>query len=89
MFSRYFRRPKGAKTKICFTFGAFVVLLSSSFVVAVVVSTGADLPALCCYFADVSKIALMLSILVRSLPFSGLSRFARLGWLQICPYFAF
>ena len=40
VFSREFRRPKRAKTKICFTFGAFVVLLSSSFVVAVVVSTG-------------------------------------------------
>ena len=40
MFSRENRRPKGAKTKICFTFVAFVVLLSSSFVVAVVVSTG-------------------------------------------------
>ena len=40
VFSRDFRRPKRAKTKICFTFGAFVVLLSSSFVVAVVVSTG-------------------------------------------------
>ena len=34
------RRPKTAKTKIYFTFGAFVVLLSSSFVVAVVVSIG-------------------------------------------------
>ena len=30
VFSRDFRRPKGAKTKICFTSGAFVVLLSSS-----------------------------------------------------------
>lgn len=40
VFSREFGRPKTAKTKIYFTFGASVVLLSSSFVVAVVVSTG-------------------------------------------------
>ena len=40
VFSRENRRPKRAKMKFCFTFGAFVVLLSSSFVVAVVVSTG-------------------------------------------------
>ena len=33
MFSRDFGRPKRAKTKICFIFGAFVVLLSSSFAV--------------------------------------------------------
>lgn len=40
VFSRDFARPKTAKIKIYFTFGAFVVLLSSSFGVAVVVSTG-------------------------------------------------
>ena len=40
VFSRENRRPKTAKAKICFTFGASVVLLSSSFVVAVVVPTG-------------------------------------------------
>ena len=43
MFSRDFRRPKAAKLKIYFNFEgcrASVVLLSSSFVVAVVVSTG-------------------------------------------------
>ena len=40
VFSREFGRPKTAKTKIYFTFGASVVLLSSSFVVAVVVPTG-------------------------------------------------
>lgn len=39
VFSRDFGRPKTAKFKIYFNFEAFVVLLSSSFVVAVVVST--------------------------------------------------
>ena len=40
VFSREFRRQERAKFKIYFNFVAFVVLLSSSFVVAVVVSTG-------------------------------------------------
>ena len=55
VFSRDFRRPKRAKFKIYFNFDGFVALLSSSFVVAVVVSAGAGVQALRCYFADVSK----------------------------------
>ena len=60
MFSRDFRRPKRAKFKIYLSFEGFVALLSSSFVVAVVVPAGAGVQALRCYFADVSKIVLIL-----------------------------
>ena len=72
---------KNGKSEIYFGFGAFVVLLSSSFVVAVVVSTG------CRWCAPAP------SLWVCSVPFlpafalfpAFLSRFA----FRICPYLAF
>ena len=72
MFSRENRRPKRAKMKFCFTFGAFVVLLSSSFVVAVVVPTWAG-GAGSLGHQDLRRLALVLWSCVPS--FCPLSRF--------------
>ena len=84
VFSRENRRQQRAKTKICFTFGAFVVLLSSSFVVAVVVSTG-------CRWCRVQGLQVVCGVC--SVPFSlSLVRFPALlsvHRLRIWLYFAF
>lgn len=83
MFSREFRRQERAKIKIYFTFGAFVVLLSSSFVVAVVVSTGAAGRAFggCPCFRGVFRpfalpfVSLLLSFPALPFKYSSISRF--------------
>lgn len=73
VFHRDFRRPKTAKFKIYFNFEASVVLLSSSFVVAVVVSTECRLRGF--------RTCWMLAVVLWSSggafrPFCPLSRFA-------------
>ena len=70
---------KNGKSEIYFGFGAFVVLLSSSFVVAVVVSTE------CRWSAFVARPAFVPC----SPPFARFPAFLYCFAFQICPYLAF
>ena len=86
VFSRGFRRPEGAKFKIYLIFEGCRGFRCGSLFGAVVVSTGCRWSGSLCYFADVSKNVLMLSILACSLPFPAL---LVVCWLEIWLYFAF
>ena len=87
VFSRDFRRQQRAKFKIYFNFGAFVVLLSSSFVVAVVVSTGAGVQDLS-RLRDLPEVGSG-PLVVCSVPFARFTALYLSCCLQIWLYFAF
>ena len=78
---------KKGKSEIYFGFGAFVVLLSSSFVVAVVVSTGPEVGRLS-MLQDLPEVGSG-PLVVCSMPFVRLSALPYCFAFQICPYFAF